>query len=269
MSKRDRSAFTLTELLVVIAIISMLIALLVPAVQSARESARQTQCTNNQKELATAIVNYTTAKDHYPRYVNYSGVDLAGDPNRLNSWVTVLLPFLGREDLWKEWRDGDGLPARLEQLVCPDDKPERSAEAPLGYVANRNVFANVPDVTQAPTIGGSNPIMEVSTADVPASQITPMISEKLRRDPLQETDPPARKWTDIDTFAIDMDGHPDAGVILPRTCFHWITDAGHRVQHFVSCNHPGIVIVTFCDGHTDKLREETPSDTRFNAGPRP
>lgn len=48
--------FTLIELLVVIAIIAILAAILFPVFAKAREKARQTQCINNQKQIATSTM---------------------------------------------------------------------------------------------------------------------------------------------------------------------------------------------------------------------
>ncbi|HEX2951834.1 MAG TPA: DUF1559 domain-containing protein [Armatimonadota bacterium] len=54
-----KQGFTLIELLVVIAIIAILAAILFPVFAKAREKARQTQCTNNLKQMTTAIMLYT------------------------------------------------------------------------------------------------------------------------------------------------------------------------------------------------------------------
>lgn len=65
-SKRREMGFTLVELLVVIAIIGILVALLLPAVQAAREAARRTQCTNQMRQIALAMMNFESTYSFLP-----------------------------------------------------------------------------------------------------------------------------------------------------------------------------------------------------------
>jgi len=55
-----RRAFTLIELLIVIVIIGLLAAMLVPSVMSALREAQIVQCKANLKQIATAVISYTT-----------------------------------------------------------------------------------------------------------------------------------------------------------------------------------------------------------------
>ncbi|OPZ88072.1 MAG: Type II secretion system protein G precursor [bacterium ADurb.Bin429] len=66
MRSRVRQGFTLIELLVVIAIIAILASILFPVFAKAREKARQTTCTSQVRQLATAIQMYT--QDNGSRY---------------------------------------------------------------------------------------------------------------------------------------------------------------------------------------------------------
>ncbi len=112
----SRPAFTLVELLVVIAIIGILVALLLPAVQAAREAARRSQCQNNLKNDALAVIGYTDVKKAYP--IGVTG----GDPSKLPSgapapgfcdkgfgWITWTLPYLEEQNLHDQVFDKSGL----------------------------------------------------------------------------------------------------------------------------------------------------------------
>ena len=87
-SHRTRQAhgFTLVELLVVIAIIGVLVALLLPAIQSAREAARRMSCTNNEKQIGIALLNYHDTKKVFPWGAGGSGTEW--------SWSAFILPFV-------------------------------------------------------------------------------------------------------------------------------------------------------------------------------
>ena len=169
-----RFGFTLVELLVVIAIIGMLVALLLPAVQAVRERARQTDCSNNLKQIALATVSHESAKGEFPGYsqfikraktewadIDYSGAEgkftvvSFNNPTPSNiqndvagfSWATILLPRLERQDIWDQIvqppRDNSGQPIpvlipRMEVFDCASDTDAVSQAniAGLSYSAN-------------------------------------------------------------------------------------------------------------------------------------
>ncbi|MDZ7616146.1 MAG: DUF1559 domain-containing protein [Patescibacteria group bacterium] len=136
--KHARAGFTLVELLVVIVIIGMLIGLLVPAVISARERARQGVCTNRLKELGTAAIHYASIKGQLPGWRNKAPLvnDTSKNVEAL-SWAVTLFPYLGREDLWQDWRAGTPgpVPVLFAELTCPSDSAN-NGPCTLNYVAN-------------------------------------------------------------------------------------------------------------------------------------
>src|SRR5688572_19373206 len=90
--------FTLVELLVVIAIIGLLVGLLLPAIQAAREAARRSQCQNNLKQQALALLNYEQQHKRFPVGV-YGSLN---DTYRSDGfgWAVWLLPQLEEQPLY-------------------------------------------------------------------------------------------------------------------------------------------------------------------------
>ena len=170
MARRKRRGFTLVELLVVISIIAMLAGLILPAVNQAREAGRRTVCLNNQKQLASAIVQYELKAGTYPGYVNAqasSSVGGVSGATRPVGWMFALLPFLERNDIAEAYgisglqQVASGNTAGI--MVPPSSTTPGNQPAPY-LLPNFNLkVALCPSDERAPTVGaGANPLPEVS-----------------------------------------------------------------------------------------------------------
>lgn len=129
--RRTGRGFTLIELLVVIAIIGILIALILPALSGARESARRIKCANNMRMIGNGLIQFVTARQHFPNAGTYGEnptaapnviansvippmfsatndfingncsitTTTAADVGPLYSWVVDILPFIDQQPL--------------------------------------------------------------------------------------------------------------------------------------------------------------------------
>jgi len=136
-SVRTREAFTLIEMLVVVAIIGMLAAMVLPAVQQAIESGRNAQCKANQHNVALAIKNYAESRNRYPGYVEKLNNKATDERWKKATWVVMIAPYLGRNDVWETWKNSN-LPATpfIELVVCPSNFPDTERTQQLSYVVN-------------------------------------------------------------------------------------------------------------------------------------
>ncbi len=143
--KKNRNAFTLVELLVVIAIIGVLAALLLPAVNAARGAARKTECVNNMRNVAQAMLNYESSQGQLPPFAKELG---SGANNNLHvaGMVYSILPQIEKSVIRDEIDDliaggaenlsGLRGSTTLKILNCPSNPSISQAGSPIGYVAN-------------------------------------------------------------------------------------------------------------------------------------
>jgi len=94
-----RVAFTVLELVVVIAIMGLLLALILAATQRVRGAAARLKCQNNLRQIALGLHHYHDARGRLPPGVNS---EVSGSPYPYASWLTHLLPFVERDDLWRQ-----------------------------------------------------------------------------------------------------------------------------------------------------------------------
>ena len=289
MSGRKRRAFTLVELLVVIVIIGMLVGLLIPAVLAAREAARQTQCMNNQKELSSAVMQYELAKDRLPGYVNTVDANAPDDVRIQVSWATVLLPYLGRTDLWRLWRDGNLIDGNvfIKQLVCPSNAPSSivAGSPPLSYVINAGLIDTFPTsgrnttsdsrllpVSELSRDGGSLVPREayngtchylLTNQSGSLGGLTVSVEYVSSHDGAQNTLLLAENLIEK-SWAVNPEIITPSPMSSEKAwgfCWEWATDLNDentglnkwRIDRHISSNHPGKVIVSFCDGHQYQL----------------
>jgi hypothetical protein len=87
------------EFLTIVALIVVLVLLLRPAIQKAREKANRTESANNLKQIGKAFQRYHESYGKFPPAVVHSK---DGEP--LYSWRVLLLPFLGEDAVYSQFK---------------------------------------------------------------------------------------------------------------------------------------------------------------------
>jgi prepilin-type processing-associated H-X9-DG protein len=264
MSPDRASQFRLRDLIAATVVVGLLCTL-VPSclMQSPGGGGRRNTCMSNQHNIALACLQYAEAERHYPGYANTVGT-------RTSSYLVSLFPYMERNDVYQVWIKAEGADAPKEacvfmpSLVCASNPPPNHEGAPNAYVINAGQADPPDDVS--PAMIEANGIATDLTAAEPVlispqyvaahdgAAFTLLLSENMQ----------SQSWA-----------LTDAKKLYAGTTFLWWNDppsdtrdykinqgktAPAKQRELVHCrpssNHPGGVIVSFCDGHVRFIAED-------------
>jgi prepilin-type processing-associated H-X9-DG protein len=278
MSTDARNTFSLRDLCVVVGVIVLLLAVLLPKLSLENSDSRRTYCENNIDQIALGMQKYVTSKGSFPGYRgNMAGTDGARTVQRDAPWFVAIGPYIEQAVINERWSSLDtSTYPYIEIATCPSDPPKRltaSSREPisyLSYVVNAGRPDTEADRSDEPSSANALPpdhaangvFHDWTRRNAPrvglemkdGASNTLMLSENKQ----------ARYWSDRDEFRIAFVFHP---VTEPRTTgeeAHYRINAGKGILDDdanistarPSSNHPGGVMVTFCDGRTVFLRQD-------------
>jgi prepilin-type N-terminal cleavage/methylation domain-containing protein/prepilin-type processing-associated H-X9-DG protein len=178
--------FTLVELLVVIAIIGVLVALLFPAIQASREAGRRTQCIDNMKQVALAVLSYETNRGSLPlAYTpNDTSDKLVGNcvgnkvpktkkPGAKNNklkrhfLLSYILPYIEEQKLYDsidfnlDWDANSATSTDIKTFLCPSADTRKNT-----YATDYTVLVSINPQNYCRFIEGVSPSLASKTRPV-------------------------------------------------------------------------------------------------------
>ncbi len=167
---RKSNGFTLIELLVVIAIIAILAAILFPVFAQAREKARQTQCMNNLRQSATAVLMYTQDADEFFPMAIYAPAPWRSSGNCVMTVFDAIQPYMKNIEITRCPSDPKALylNAGFQMLM---GYPSCTLPETISYMYNYDVIR----AGRTPLGSGSISRGTVAMAEIPLVAETTMI----------------------------------------------------------------------------------------------
>jgi prepilin-type processing-associated H-X9-DG protein len=207
---------------------TVLDALSVPMVR-AREAARRTQCMSNFKQLGTAMCVYHEANKRFPAAATYDK-----DGTKLLSWRVQLLPYLGEENLYRQFHlDESWDSPHNRKLIAMMPRVFACPGAGGAGLAKNGMTMYVAPLGEKAVFGGKQGTANRDIRDGASNTIM-----------LLEVDPEhAIVWTKPDDLPIDPD----------------------NPLHGLSGRHEGGFNVVFCDGHVQFMETENIDPKKLRA----
>jgi len=161
---------TLMSVLALCVIAGIGSAFLLPATRRARPAALRAVCQSNLKQIGLALHNYHDTFGTFPPAYT---VDADGKP--LHSWRTLLLPYLGRADLYqkidlsKPWDDpanAEVVRATIPEFNCPSSPAPRDHTSYVAVIGSHSCLrpqksASIQEITDG--TGNTMVVIEVAT----------------------------------------------------------------------------------------------------------